>query len=122
MARLINIVEGAISFTLKFLENSKQDPTFDAEKYLIGMYKINEKCASRFYRPIYWNIFATLTDNPIGKIEKSTNPNRYELLTSTIIPNEGRTWYNYVGDWPILLISSAFFAVGIRRTKDATKG
>lgn len=68
MVKLVNLVEGAISFTLKFLENSKEDPSFDAEKYLIDKYKISKLCASRFYRPVFWAIFQTLADNPIGKI------------------------------------------------------
>src|SRR3989338_64019 len=51
--------------------------------------------------------------NRHGKIEKMTDFKSYELLTGVIVPNKNRTWYNYVGDWPILLISLAFFGLGI---------
>ena len=56
--------------------------------------------------------------NPLGKVEKNTNPESYELLTGSIIPNKNRTWYNYVGDWPIILLSAALFGLGIRETID----
>ncbi len=59
--------------------------------------------------------------NPLGEVEKSSNPDSYELLTGSIIPNQERTWYNYVGDWPILLISSALFALGIRKIRNEFK-
>lgn len=56
--------------------------------------------------------------NPLGKVEKTTNPESYELLTGTIIPNKNRTWYNYVGDWPIILLSAAIFGLSIRKISD----
>ena len=54
--------------------------------------------------------------NSFGKIVKMTNPNTYELLTGEIVPNKSRTWYNYIGDWPILLLSSVFFGLGVKQS------
>ena len=59
--------------------------------------------------------------NPTGKIDKTTNSQGYELLTGVVVPNDNRTWYNYVGDWPILLISLAFFGLGFRKIKNDWK-
>ncbi len=53
--------------------------------------------------------------NPQGNIEKMANPNTYELLTGEIVPNKNQTWYNYVGDWPIILLSAAVFGLGVKR-------
>ena len=53
--------------------------------------------------------------NRYGEVEKMTQSEDYELLTGTIIPNQDRTWYNYVGDWPILLLSGFFFILGMRK-------
>lgn len=59
--------------------------------------------------------------NPEGQTEKMAQGLDYELLTGLIVPNKTRTWYNYVGDWPILIISSVIFGVGIKKNRDDTK-
>jgi len=53
--------------------------------------------------------------NPLGKATGELLEPGYEILTGSIIPNDTRTWYNRVGDWPILLLSLAFFATGLRK-------
>ncbi len=82
MAKLINLVEGAIAKTLALLKTSKDDPSPAVETYLIDTYKIKELCASRFYRPVFWNIFPSLADNPIGKIEMNDNKMEYTIKRS----------------------------------------
>lgn len=51
--------------------------------------------------------------NPAGNIEKMAANTGYEILTGDIAPNSRRTWYNKLGDWPILILSLllVFFAV-----------
>lgn len=60
--------------------------------------------------------------NPFGKIEKKALTTDYELLTGEIAPNKSQTWYNYLGDWPILLLSSAIFAVGTKKIRNEFQG
>ena len=50
--------------------------------------------------------------NQAGDIEKSTPSLGYQILTGEVVSNGSRTWYNKLGDWPILLISLLFFSVG----------
>jgi len=59
--------------------------------------------------------------NPDGVVEKKASGIGYELLTGEIAPNKDQTWYNYVGDWPILLLSSVFFGFAIRKIPDDSK-
>lgn len=59
--------------------------------------------------------------DPNGIVEKMASGVGYELLTGSIVPNKSRTWYNYVGDWPILLLSSVFFGLSLRKIRNGTK-
>ncbi len=54
-----------------------------------------------------------------GNIVKSTGSNSYQILTANIVPNKTRTWYNKLGDLPILLLSLAIFGYGLKTFKDA---
>ena len=47
--------------------------------------------------------------NSNGQIEKSTTETGYKILTANVVPNKERTWYNKLGDLPILLLSLAIF-------------
>ena len=91
------------------------------EKQILAMSKFRA-AESRKYSVTSSNYGQSYIINPAGKIEKKALTADYELLTAEIVPNKSRTWYNYVGDWPILLLSSAIFAVGIRRTRDKHEG
>ncbi len=51
--------------------------------------------------------------NSAGSITDSTSSSGYQILTGTIVPNKTRTWYNRLGDWPILLLSVLFFSLGL---------
>ena len=53
--------------------------------------------------------------NNDGSITKATPANGYKMLTADIVPNEERTWYNKLGDLPILLLSLAVFCLGLRK-------
>ena len=55
--------------------------------------------------------------NPRGEVEKRTDSLGYQMLTATIVPNETRTWYNKLGDLPILLLSLAVFGTGFMYIK-----
>lgn len=54
-----------------------------------------------------------------GNIIKSTDSSGYQLLTADIVPNKERTWYNKLGDLPILLLSLAIFSYGFKKLRDA---
>ena len=49
-----------------------------------------------------------------GKITAQTQKPGYEILTGTVVPRTKATWYNKLGDFPILAISFAFFGVALR--------
>ena len=53
--------------------------------------------------------------NPNGNIEKKTDSYGYQILTAEVVPNEEWTWYNKLGDLPILLLSLAVFCLGLRK-------
>ena len=53
--------------------------------------------------------------NPDGNIEKKTDSYGYQILTAEVVPNEEWTWYNKLGDLPILLLSLAVFCLGLRK-------
>jgi len=57
--------------------------------------------------------------NSSGKIEKKTDSSGYQILTADIVPNNTRTWYNKLGDLPILLLSLAIFGLGIKNFRNA---
>lgn len=90
---------------------------------------INQSLAMIRFRAIESGKYTVLASNfgpsyiidPAGEVKRKNTDRGYKLLTGTIIPNKARTWYNYLGDWPILLISSAFFGIGIRKTRDEPK-
>lgn len=48
-----------------------------------------------------------------GNIIKSTGSNGYQILTGDVVLNKERTWYNKLGDLPILLLSLAIFGYGV---------
>ena len=52
--------------------------------------------------------------NQSGDIIKSTHSKGYQLLTADIVPNKKQTWYNKLGDLPILLLSLAIFGLSFK--------
>ncbi|KKS12933.1 MAG: Apolipoprotein N-acyltransferase [Candidatus Yanofskybacteria bacterium GW2011_GWA1_41_6] len=48
-----------------------------------------------------------------GNIVKSTDSSGYQILTADVVLNEERTWYNRLGDLPILLLSLAVFCYSV---------
>ncbi len=53
--------------------------------------------------------------NNKGEIEKSTDSPGYQILTTGIVPNNESTWYNKLGDLPILLLSLAIFGLFLKK-------
>ncbi len=53
--------------------------------------------------------------NNVGTVEKSTSDDGYEMLTGWVVPQPGSTWYNKLGDWPILLLSLGILFFGIKK-------
>ncbi len=49
-----------------------------------------------------------------GNILKSTNSPGYQILTADVVPKKEQTWYNKLGDLPILLLSLAIFGLGFK--------
>ncbi|GEM_PF-5353038 len=49
-----------------------------------------------------------------GNIIKSTDSSGYQILTADVVPNKERTWYNKLGDLPILLLSLAIFGLSFK--------
>lgn len=43
--------------------------------------------------------------NPEGKIQEKTDFLGYQILTGEVASSIGFTWYNRLGDWPILMLS-----------------
>ncbi len=54
-----------------------------------------------------------------GNIVKSTESSGYQILTADVVPNKKQTWYNKLGDLPILLLSLAIFGLGITKSRNA---
>ncbi len=55
-----------------------------------------------------------------GKTEKITPNSNAQILTGFIIPSHERSWYNRLGDWPILLVSGLMIGITFF-TKNVTK-
>ncbi|MEK7589379.1 MAG: nitrilase-related carbon-nitrogen hydrolase [Patescibacteria group bacterium] len=56
--------------------------------------------------------------NDRGNTIKITSQPGYEILTGTIVSNNIRTWYNLLGDWPILIVSLAVSFLALKRRND----
>ena len=56
--------------------------------------------------------------NSNGQVEKMTDSLGYQILTANVVPNKTRTWYNKLGDLPILLLSLAIFGLGLNLHKN----
>jgi len=59
--------------------------------------------------------------NNRGGIELSTNSRGYQILTGDIVLNQTRTWYNKLGDWPILMVSLLIFGLGLIKHRNANQ-
>ena len=57
--------------------------------------------------------------NSSGQIEKSTPKTGYQILTVAVVPNDIRTWYNKLGDLPILLLSLTVLSVNFKKITNA---
>ena len=48
-----------------------------------------------------------------GNNQKITDSGGYKILTGDIVPSSVQTWYNKLGDWPILALSLVFIACAL---------
>ncbi len=51
--------------------------------------------------------------DPSGDAVASTDSTGYKILTADVVPNKERTWYNKLGDWPILLFCLGLVCFGL---------
>lgn len=51
--------------------------------------------------------------SPSGNIEIAADNVGYKILTGDIVPRSVQTWYNKLGDWPILILSFVFVIFGV---------
>lgn len=49
--------------------------------------------------------------NPQGKVQEKTDFSGYQILTGEIASRTGFTWYNRLGDWPILMLSMVLLVI-----------
>ncbi|MBI2674373.1 MAG: hypothetical protein HYX22_01380 [Candidatus Yanofskybacteria bacterium] len=56
--------------------------------------------------------------DPLGNIVKSADSTGYQILTGNVVLNQTRTWYNKLGDWPILLLSLVIFGFGLIKLRN----
>ena len=76
---------------------------------------------NRKYLIISSNFGRSYVINPLGNIVSSTDSSGYKILTADIVPNKQRTWYNKLGDWPILLLSLVIFGLGLVKLRNANQ-
>ncbi|MDP3733471.1 MAG: nitrilase-related carbon-nitrogen hydrolase, partial [Candidatus Daviesbacteria bacterium] len=99
-----------------FMVNLRNLGIFDGndlmEKQLFSMARFRSAENGK-YLVISSNFGHSYILNQSGDIIKSTSSNGYQLLTADIVPNKKQTWYNKLGDWPILLLSLAVFILGL---------
>lgn len=92
----------------------------------LGLFEGGDAIASQFlsilrfraaengkYAVLVSNFGRSYIINTKGQIEKSTPENGYQILTAEVVPNKKQTWYNKLGDLPILLLSLAVFCYSI---------
>jgi apolipoprotein N-acyltransferase len=52
--------------------------------------------------------------NPAGNVVQKAENEGYKLLTSLMVTNDERTWYNKVGDWPIFVLAAMMILLCFR--------
>ena len=55
--------------------------------------------------------------NSLGNVVDSTDSAGYQILTMAIVPNQVRTWYNKLGDIPVLIVSFIIVLFGLKTTR-----
>tara|TARA_Y100000031_G_C7908516_1_gene242742 strand:- start:13 stop:519 length:507 start_codon:yes stop_codon:yes gene_type:complete len=67
------------------------------------------------------NFGSSYVVSPSGNVEESTDSTGYQILTGSVVPNSSYTWYNKLGDWPILLVSLLIFGLGLKIFRNANQ-
>lgn len=103
-----------------FMTNLNNLAVFDGdsfiEKQLLSMAKFRAAENGK-YLIISSNFGRSYVINPLGKVINSTESTGYQILTSDIVPNQTRTWYNKLGDIPILILSFIVVLLGLKTTR-----
>jgi len=86
------------------------------EKKLVSMARFRA-VENKKYMVISSNFGHSYIIDPMGNIKISTESNGYQILTADIVPNQIRTWYNKLGDIPILVLSFLIVLFGLKTTK-----
>lgn len=86
------------------------------EKQLVSMARFRA-AENNKYLTISSNFGHSYVINPAGDIMSSTPLSGYQILTNDIVPNQKRTWYNKLGDIPILILSFITVLIGLKATK-----
>ncbi len=104
-----------------FMVNLNNLAVFDGnpkiEKQLLSMAKFRA-AENNKYLAISSNFGHSYIINPLGNVIDSTDSTGYQILTRGIVPNQIQTWYNKLGDNPVLIIS---FLVVLAYLKPALK-
>lgn len=92
----------------------------------LGIFGENERIAEQFlamarfrasenrkYLAMASNYGLSYIIDPHGKVQEKTGFSGYQILTGDIAPNGAVTWYNKLGDWPILTLSFVLVILGI---------
>ena len=98
----------------------------------LGIFKGNQAIESQYlailrFRAAENGKYAVLASNfghsyvidNYGNIIKSTDSSGYQMLTTDVVPNINQTWYNKLGDLPILLLSLAIFGLSLMNLRNA---
>lgn len=120
---------GIISPSL-FRELSKQNPDFLIILASTGLFKgtddlISQDLAAAKFRAAENDKYLILAANyglsyvvsNAGKIEKIASDKEPGLFTTQVVPRKNRTWYNKIGDTPILIIVFSIILINGTATK-----
>ena len=109
---------------VEFIINSSNLAVFNGNRLIAGQLLATARyraAENRKYLIISSNFGLSQIIDPFGNIVKSTDSDGYKILTGDIVPNQTRTWYNKLGDWPILLVSLLIFGLGLKSYHNANQ-
>lgn len=104
--------EGKFDFMLNLENLAVFDGSLVMEQELLSMARFRATENGK-YLAISSNFGHSFIIDTSGNVVDSTNSTGYQILTGDIVPNQTRTWYNKLGDWPILLASLVILGLGL---------
>ncbi|TSC90631.1 MAG: apolipoprotein N-acyltransferase [Parcubacteria group bacterium Gr01-1014_2] len=87
------------------------------EKQLLSMAKFRA-AENKKYLVVSSNFGHSYIINPAGNIADSTDSSGYQILTGELMPNRVRTWYNKLGNIPILSFSFLIVLLGLKTSRN----